>query len=109
MFDWLIFFLLYPPPPLPHTPHVFPPHFPPGEARGVQVSGQQAASVPGGQLPLPPQSLLPQVPGADGVCPPDHRAGGGAVMGGLFRLMAAAHEHERRGFQRHAPTSAFQV
>lgn len=51
-----------------------------GEARRVQVPDRKEAPVPAGQLLLPPQLFLPQIPGTDGVRPADHRAGGGPVM-----------------------------
>lgn len=60
----------------------------PGEACCVQVSDWKAASVPAGQLLLPPAPLLQQIPGTDGVCSADHRAGGSAVMRKQWRRKA---------------------
>lgn len=60
-------------------PAVLSPRVSAGEAHRVQVSERKAAAVPGGRLPVAPSALLPQVPGADGVCSAHHRAGGAAV------------------------------
>ncbi|XP_037320375.2 uncharacterized protein fads6 isoform X1 [Pungitius pungitius] len=84
-----------PPLPLPVRQHV-----PESEAPGVQIPDGEAASIPGGRLPVPPHHVLPQVPGADGVCSAHHGAGGGAVTTGIGGWIAGLGSVSQRHLSR---------
>uniref|UniRef100_A0A8K9XFP8 Tripartite motif containing 16 n=1 Tax=Oncorhynchus mykiss TaxID=8022 RepID=A0A8K9XFP8_ONCMY len=70
-------------------------HVSQGKAHRVPVSKGEGASIPGRHIPLPSAALLSQVPGAHGVRPAHHRAGGGAMMEGGRREGDRERETER--------------